>query len=680
MVHSNSNRTHKEVENQVFHCKGVISLIFDKVVLEPTFFPMYAQLCSDLDMNFPIAIGPELTVVATDVNVPRVLDDPQARTAELRISKGKYRQPHHGTILDIDSRELGTGHGVTQDAVMLCIFPITLTGAAKRSLNNLKIFATSSKMEKRHYTRLGKVYDDAPFNDASSNETNKIHEVSFIDVQVAQEDDDLPSKGLPCQLLPKEVNPGPNLKETNMLVEIADITKKVPLGVVENILVKIDKFLFPLDFLIIDMLQTRNETMILGRPFLATIHAEIDIFNKEISLGIGNDRIIFDMDTKSYKFTAPIEKTYMVNTVHSKDVINIDCNLFLYESKSYEFNRLLAIDPDIFTYDIDIQELYDEITYRERFGEEDDDTDEGWEDPKKCGEEKMNAILDTVLDKLDDSWFSGTIQDDADLDGITNYLEPTSYDGFIDSEDEAYIEISCKLLGMPYKKPPPILIERVEVTRYNIGPGETYTKINILGIDEIPLTSANVVTIRAIIMDEINAEGGAEGETLNERSFSKEVKFEVISTHNHVVKILLQVAFTTRDGEDGGDAVVMFRGMGGWRGGVKEGIRWCVGCWPELGWPEILSEKMGAPERGGGRKKRIAKDVKETLRSDQGLSECLNTSSMEFKESTPKKHEVKQVQQSCLGEDCWELYIPDLVPLVIYLVPLVIVSTDSTKC
>ncbi|GJU84424.1 hypothetical protein Tco_1291970 [Tanacetum coccineum] len=64
--------------------------------------------------------------------------------------------------------------------------------------------------------------------------------------------------------------------------------------------------------------------------------------------------------------------------------------------------------------------------------------------------------------------------------------------------------------------------------------------------------------------------------------------------------------------------------------------------------------------------RRIAKDVKETLRSYQDLSDCLNTYSMKFKESTPKKHEVKQVQQSCLGEDCWELYIPDLVPLVIY--------------
>ncbi|GJX35635.1 hypothetical protein Tco_0247192 [Tanacetum coccineum] len=37
-------------------------------------------------------------------------------------------------------------------------------------------------------------------------------------------------------------------------------------------------------------------------------------------------------------------------------------------------------------------------------------------------------------------------------------------------------------------------------------------------------------------------------------------------------------------------------------------------------------------------------------------------------------------QMSARDKACWELYILDLVPLVIYLVPLVIVSTDSTKC
>ncbi|GJZ65065.1 putative ribonuclease H-like domain-containing protein [Tanacetum coccineum] len=115
-----------------------------------------------------------------------------------------------------------------------------------------------------------------------------------------------------------------NLKETNMLVEMADMTKKVPLGIIENILVKIDKFLFSLNFVIIDMLKIINETMILGRPFLATIHAEITVFNKEISLGIRDDRIIFDMNKKSYEFTTPMEKAYMVNVVHGKDLTDIE--------------------------------------------------------------------------------------------------------------------------------------------------------------------------------------------------------------------------------------------------------------------------------------------------------------------------------------------------------------------
>ncbi|GKC91329.1 zinc knuckle CX2CX4HX4C containing protein, partial [Tanacetum coccineum] len=66
-----------------------------------------------------------------------------------------------------------------------------------------------------------------------------------------------------------------NLKKTNRLCEMADMSKKAPLGIVENVLVKIDKFLFPSDFVILD--NTPSETTILGRPFLATIHAEIGV-------------------------------------------------------------------------------------------------------------------------------------------------------------------------------------------------------------------------------------------------------------------------------------------------------------------------------------------------------------------------------------------------------------------
>ncbi|GJW21338.1 hypothetical protein Tco_0031960 [Tanacetum coccineum] len=101
-----------------------------------------------------------------------------------------------------------------------------------------------------------------------------------------------------------------NLKKTNMLYEMADMSKKAPLGIVENVLVKIDKFLFPVDFVILN--NTPSETTILGRPFLATIHVEIDVFAGKISLGINEDRISFDTMKKDHNYTNPSEFFFMV--------------------------------------------------------------------------------------------------------------------------------------------------------------------------------------------------------------------------------------------------------------------------------------------------------------------------------------------------------------------------------
>ncbi|GKC21656.1 reverse transcriptase domain-containing protein [Tanacetum coccineum] len=100
---------------------------------------------------------------------------------------------------------------------------------------------------------------------------------------------------------------------------MVDMTKRSPIRIVKNVLVKIDKFLFPLDFMVMDMLNIRNETMILRRPFLATIHAEIDVFNKDISLGIGGDRVTFDTNKKIHNFTTPIGEIYMINSTSNNE-------------------------------------------------------------------------------------------------------------------------------------------------------------------------------------------------------------------------------------------------------------------------------------------------------------------------------------------------------------------------
>ncbi|GKG07177.1 retrovirus-related pol polyprotein from transposon TNT 1-94, partial [Tanacetum coccineum] len=109
------------------------------------------------------------------------------------------------------------------------------------------------------------------------------------------------------------------LKKIDLLVEMAHMTKMAPIGIFENVLVKINMFLFLADFMVIDMLNTRNETMILGRLFLATIHAEIDVFNKEISLGIRDDRVTFDIDKKIHNFTTPVRRIYMINLIYNDE-------------------------------------------------------------------------------------------------------------------------------------------------------------------------------------------------------------------------------------------------------------------------------------------------------------------------------------------------------------------------
>ncbi|GJR10586.1 retrovirus-related pol polyprotein from transposon TNT 1-94 [Tanacetum coccineum] len=126
---------------------------------------------------------------------------------------------------------------------------------------------------------------------------------------------------------------------------------------------------------------------------------------------------------------------------------------------------------------------------------------EDQEDPKKCGETMIRAIIGEMVNKLPEEWFSGVSEDKDDLEGIIDYLEPTLYDGFIDPDDEAYKQRRNKLLGMPYTEPPPILKEEAKITRYNLRAGEVFTKTKILNIKEFPRTTPNTADIRAEIIN-----------------------------------------------------------------------------------------------------------------------------------------------------------------------------------
>ncbi|GJU97039.1 hypothetical protein Tco_1326310 [Tanacetum coccineum] len=91
---------------------------------------------------------------------------------------------------------------------------------------------------------------------------------------------------------------------------------------------------------------------------------------------------------------------------------------------------------------------------------------------------------------------------------------------------------------MTYKEPTLILMEKVKVTRYTIGPGEIYTKVNVLGVDEIPRTRDNVAAIRARLMEKMAQSWRmAHAEELKLlSSHYKEVEFDCLLEHISSVK------------------------------------------------------------------------------------------------------------------------------------------------
>ena len=82
------------------------------------------------------------------------------------------------------------------------------------------------------------------------------------------------------------------LKPTNITLSLADRSMKIPKGIVEDVLVKVDNFYCPVDFVVLDtepMAESTHQVpIILGRPFLATANAIINCRNGVMQITFGN--------------------------------------------------------------------------------------------------------------------------------------------------------------------------------------------------------------------------------------------------------------------------------------------------------------------------------------------------------------------------------------------------------
>ncbi|GJY84199.1 reverse transcriptase domain-containing protein [Tanacetum coccineum] len=138
----------------------------------------------------------------------------------------------------------------------------------------------------------------------------------------------------------------PDLTSTRMVLELADRTISKPLGIAENVFVKVGKFYFPVDFVILDFVADPRVPLILGRPFLSTAHALIDVYEGEIILRHDDQSLILkcgDTPTISYD-----------NFESVKRIDLIDATCAEYAPKVLDFTESgdstsIILDPPPFT-------------------------------------------------------------------------------------------------------------------------------------------------------------------------------------------------------------------------------------------------------------------------------------------------------------------------------------------
>ncbi|KAK9009173.1 hypothetical protein V6N11_035718 [Hibiscus sabdariffa] len=134
----------------------------------------------------------------------------------------------------------------------------------------------------------------------------------------------LSDPGASINLMPKSVFQKLGIgeaKPTTVMLQLADHSCVQPEGKLEDILVQIDKFIFPGDFLILDCEADEHARIILGRPFLSTSRAIIDFDKDEIIFKIEED------DVKMKSITKKLDKGKSIAESPAKDTPKI--NLYM---------------------------------------------------------------------------------------------------------------------------------------------------------------------------------------------------------------------------------------------------------------------------------------------------------------------------------------------------------------
>ncbi|GJX58993.1 reverse transcriptase domain-containing protein [Tanacetum coccineum] len=140
----------------------------------------------------------------------------------------------------------------------------------------------------------------------------------------------------------------PELTPTRMILELADRSTTSPSGITEDVFVKVGKFHFPPDFVVVDYVVDPRVPLILGRPFLRTARALIDVYGEELTLLVDDEAITFKVgQTSRYSYNN-------AKSVNRIVIIDVSCEeyvqeVFGFSDSSKSGNPTLFLDPILST-------------------------------------------------------------------------------------------------------------------------------------------------------------------------------------------------------------------------------------------------------------------------------------------------------------------------------------------
>ncbi|XP_062102938.1 uncharacterized protein LOC133813922 [Humulus lupulus] len=106
------------------------------------------------------------------------------------------------------------------------------------------------------------------------------------------------------------------VRPTTVTLQLADRSLAYPDGKIEDVLIKVDKFIFPVDFIVLDYEADREVPIILRRPFLATGRTLIAVQKGELTMRVKNEQVTFNV-FKAMRFPNEVEECYVVSLVDS---------------------------------------------------------------------------------------------------------------------------------------------------------------------------------------------------------------------------------------------------------------------------------------------------------------------------------------------------------------------------